>query len=82
MLRYIATHLVLAADVQEVTVAFHNFLEARDAAYEEEWQGESDDVTPDGQVGVQSDDARRAAGAARRVRLVKAFGLAWVDGAE
>lgn len=63
-------------------MALHNFLEARDAAYEEEWEGESDDMTRDGEVGVQSDDARRAAGAARRVRLVKALGLVWVDGAE
>lgn len=78
VLRFIAAHPVLAAAVQEVTVALQNFLEARDADYEEEWEGVIDD-TPDMEVGVQTDNAQRTAGAVRRVRLVKALGLAWVD---
>ena len=78
VLRFIAANPMLAAAVQEVTVALHNFLEARDADYEEEWEEASDD-TPDVEVGVQTDDAQRTAGAARRVRLVRALGLAWLD---
>jgi len=78
VLRFIAANPMLAAAVQEVTVALHNFLEARDAEYEEEWEEASYD-TPDVEVGVQTDNAQRTAGAARRVRLVKALGLTWVD---
>jgi len=78
VLRFIAANPMLAAAVQEVTVALHNFLEARDADYEEEWE-EASDNTPDVEVGVQTDDAQRTAGAARRMRLVRALGLAWVD---
>jgi len=78
VLRFIAANPMLAAAVQEVTVALHNFLEARDAFYEEEWEEASDD-TPDVEVGAQTDDARRTAGAARRSQRFKALGLAWVD---
>jgi len=78
VLRFIAANPMLATAVQEVTVTLHNFSEARDADYEEEW-AEAPDSNPDVEVGVQTDDAQRTAGAARRVRLVKALGLAWVD---
>jgi len=83
VLRFIAAHPVLAAAVQEVTVALHNFLEARDSEYEAEWEEEESSAdTPVIEEGVETDDARRTAGAARRVQLVKALGLPWVDGEE
>jgi len=80
VLRFIASHPMLAASVQEVAVALHNFLEAKDAAYDDAWE-EAGDEAPDGAVGVQGDDALHTAGAVRRVRLVKALGLGWLDGA-
>mgnify|MGYP000099784991 CR=1 FL=1 len=78
VLRFITANPMLAAAVQEVTVALHSFLEARDADYEEEWE-EASDGTPNVEVGVPTDDAQRTAGAARRVGLAQALGLAWVD---
>jgi len=81
VLRFIATHLVLAAAVQEVSVALHHFWEARNGAYEEAWDEEEASHDPPGaEVGVQTDVALRTAGVARRLRLVKALGLAWMDG--
>jgi len=83
VVRYIAAHPVLAAAVQEVTVALHNFLEARDSEYEAEYEEEECSAdAPVTEEGVETDDARRKAGAARRVQLVKARGLPWVDGEE
>jgi len=83
VLRFIAAHLVLAAALQEVTEALDTFLEARDSEYEAE--GEEEESSADTLVieeGVETDNARRTASAARRVQLVKALGLPWVDGDE
>jgi len=83
VLRFIAAHPVLAAAVQEGTVALHNFLEARDSEYEAEWEEEESSAdTPVIKEGVETDDARRTAGAACRMQLVKALGLPRVDGDE
>jgi len=81
VLWFIAAHPVLAAAVQEVSEALDNFLEARKGAYEEAWDEEEASHDPPGaEVGVQTDVALRMAGVARRVRLVEALGLAWMDG--
>ena len=83
VLRFIVAHPVLAAAVQEVTEALETYLESRDAQYEAE--GEEEDSSADTLVieeGVETDNARRTAGAARRVQLVKSLGLFWVDGDE
>jgi len=47
VLRMICAHPDLAARVQEVCAAFHNFLQAWDVAYE----GEDEDVSSDASVG-------------------------------
>jgi len=83
VLRFISAHPVLAAGVKEVKVALRNFLEARDSEYEAEWEEEeSSSDTPVIEEGVETDGARRTAGAARRVQLVKTPGLPCVDGEE
>jgi len=80
VLRMLCAHPDLAACVQEVCVALHNFVEARDVAYE----GEDEEGSSDGSVvdveWTASDQTAYAAGCARRVEIVKALSLPWVDG--
>jgi len=80
VLRFISAHPMLAAAVSEATVALHNVLESRDAAYDNEWE-EAGEKDTDGVVRIQSDDALHTVGVARCVGLVKALGMAWIDGA-
>ena len=76
---FVAAHPVLAAAVQDVSVALQKILEARNGGYEEAWdEDEASHDPPGAEVGV--DFALRTAGVACRVRLVKALGLAWMDG--
>lgn len=63
--------------MQEACVALHNFLEARDGAYD------ADLEVPDEQPGSSpmasaGSDTLLSAGQARRVEIVKALGLPWV----
>jgi len=83
ILRFISAHQVLAVAVQEVKVALHDVSEARESDLEAEWEEEQSvaDTTAT-EEGVETGDARHTAGAARRVQLVKALGLPWVDGEE
>ena len=80
VLRMICAHPDLAACVQDVCVALHNFGEARDVAYEgEDEEGSSDDSVVDVEW-TASDQAAYAVGCARRVEIVRALCLPWVDG--
>jgi len=80
VLRMICAHPDLAARVQEVCAALHNFLEARDVAYE----GGDEDVSSAASVGdvdwTSSDQTACVAGCERRIEIVKALGLLWVEG--
>jgi len=80
VLRFLSAHPMLAAAVSEANVALHNVLESRDAAYDNEWE-EAGEKDTDGVVRIQSDDALHTVGVARRVGLVKALGMVWIDGA-
>jgi len=80
VLRMICAHPDLAARVQEVCVVLHKFVEARDVAYE----GEDENVSSDASVGdvdwTASDQTAYVAGCERRIEIVKALGLPWVEG--
>lgn len=80
VLRMTYAHPQLAASVQEVCVRLHNFLEERDAAYHDEAR-EDDDEDPYSSSAADTADSTSAAGAQRRIELVKALGLPWVDAA-
>ena len=80
VLRMLCAHPDLAACVQEVCVALHKFVAERDVACE----GEDEQDSSDGSVvdvgWTASDQMAYATGCARRVEIVKALGLPWVDG--
>lgn len=78
VLRMICAHPGLASSIQEAAIALHNFLEARDGAYDETVEEEADREevaleTPEG------DECPLSLGAQRRVGILKALGLPWVD---
>jgi len=81
VLRMIYEHPDLEPRVQEVCVTLqNNFVEARDVAYE----GEDEDVSRDASVGdvdwTASDQTAYVAGCVRRIEIMKALGLPWVEG--
>jgi len=78
VLRMIFSHPSLAASLQEVTVALHNFLEERRGRYDESVETEEDHV-PGPPEPVESYESPLSLGARRRVGLVNALGLTWVD---
>lgn len=78
VLRMICAHPGLASSIQEAAIALHNFLEARDGAYDGTVEEEADREevaleTPEG------DECPLSLGAQRRVGILKALGLPWVD---
>jgi len=74
----ICSHPSLAASVQEVTVALHNFLEEWRGRYVESVETEEEHV-PEAPEPVESYESPLSQEARRRVGLVKALGLTWVD---
>jgi len=78
VLRMICSHPSLAASVQEVTVALHNFLEEWRGRYVESVETEEEHV-PEAPEPVESYESPLSQEARRRVGLVKALGLTWVD---
>lgn len=80
VLRMTYAHPQLAASVQEVCVLLHNFLEERNGAYDgEALEADEEDRYSSSVAG--NEDSTSAAGAQRRIKLVKALGLPWVDAA-
>jgi len=79
-LRMIYAHPELAASVQEVCVALHNFLEERRGEYNASMEEEGD-VGTDTSVAIEGDSSARASGVLKRIAIAKARGLPWVDSA-
>lgn len=81
VLRMIYAHPTLAASVQELCVTLHNFLEERHGAYDEE-AGADTEEEDTAYPAPDCDDSVTSEGAQRRIELVKALGLPWVDTTE
>lgn len=81
VLRMTNAHPALAARVQELCVLLHNFLEERNGAYDEEAGADSEEEEP-AYAAPDCGDAVSSAGTQRRIELVKALGLPWVDTSE
>lgn len=78
VLRMICAHPALASSIQEVAAALHNFLEARDGAYDESVEEEAD--RPEGMGNaVEGGESALSLGSQRRIAILKALGLPWVD---
>lgn len=78
VLRMICAHPHLASSIQEVTAALHNFMEALNGAYDETVEEESD--RHGGGTGVaDGDESPLSLGSLRRIAILKALGLPWVD---
>lgn len=69
ILRMIYAHAGLSASVQEACVALHNFLEARDAAYDEDLEVPDEQPGSSPMAGAGS-NTLLSAGQARRVEIV------------
>jgi len=78
VLRMIYAHPSLAVAVQEACVALHNFLEARGGGYDEDLDVDMEQPESTPMVGG-GNDSMIFEGQARRVEIVKALGLPWVD---
>lgn len=78
VLRMINAHPELAASVQHACILLHNFLEDRNGAYEADPSALEEDSS-NSVVAAESDETPSSAGARRRIELVKALGLPWVD---
>jgi len=79
VLKMISTHPDRAAAIQELRVALHNFLEARDGAYVRE-DVTAEQTAPEHGETYDMDEAAQETGRARRVEILKALGLPWVVG--
>ena len=79
VLKMISTHPDLAAAIQELCVALHNFLEARDGAYVGE-EVTAEQAAPEHGETYDMDETAQETGRARRVEILKSLGLPWVDG--
>lgn len=78
VLRMICVHPTLASFIQEVAAALHNFLEARDGAYDENVEEETD--RPEGMGNaVEGGESTFSLGSQRRITILKALGLPRVD---
>lgn len=77
VLHMIYAHPGHAASVQEACVALHNFLEARDAAYDADLEVLDEQPDSSALQGAGGDDLL-SAGQARWVVIAKALGLPWV----
>lgn len=76
-LRMIYAHPDLAAHVQEVCVALHNFLEEREAPYDAR-QEEHEDVTMPTSAAADGNNTSTSLGVLRRIEIVNALGHLWV----
>lgn len=78
VLRMICVHPTLASFIQKVAAALHNFSEARDGAYDENVEEETD--RPEGMGNaVEGGESTFSLGSQRRTTIQKTLGLPWVD---
>jgi len=80
VLRMISAHPELAASVRKVCVALHNVLEERRGEYNASLEEEGD-VGTGTSVAIEADLSASAPGVLKRIAIVKALGLPWVDSA-
>jgi len=76
----ISAHPELAASVRKVCVALHNVLEERRGEYNASLEEEGD-VGTGTSVAIEADLSASAPGVLKRIAIVKALGLPWVDSA-
>ena len=79
VLKMISTHPDLAAAIQELCVALHNFLEARDGAYVGE-EVTAEQAAPEHGDTYVMDETAQETGRVRCGDILTALGLQWVDG--
>jgi len=78
VLRMIHAHPCLSASVQEACTALHNFLEERGGEYDADLEV-TDEQPESSAMAAVGDASLLSAGQARRLEIVKALGLPWVE---